>query len=166
MIRNVLNSSVPAALLVPPVSASVPSAAAWGAANRVVFSRLHIPTTTPIRYFNWVVGVSSGNVQVGVVALSGANRTSFTRIVHSGVIACPTAGDVRTDLGLTYLPGGDYALFIWADNTTVTTRTGTNSGNTAMRMCAVQNSYTTGVPASGSFSWGQAYVSATLEADV
>jgi hypothetical protein len=131
-----------------------------------VFSRLYVPVATQIRYLNWVVGVASGNVQVGVVRLAGTGHADFTRVAATAVIACPTAGDIRTDLGVQGLSPGDYAVFIWADNTTFQTRLGNNAGNTALRLGGLQNSYTTGVPTSGSFSWGQSYVSATLEADV
>lgn len=154
------------ALVLPPSAILAAGAAVWPAANRAMFARFQLPTATPLRHLNWVCGTSSGNIQVGVVALSGANRTSYTRVMDSGVIACPTAGDIRTDLGVTTLPAGDYAVFLWADNVTFQARFATNPMLTALRIVGVVSSLTTGVPASGVLAWASQTPSISLEGDV
>jgi hypothetical protein len=164
--RSTLSSPTTAPALVSPFYNGAASAAAWPAANRAVFMRLTVPTTATIRYLNWIVGTASGNVQVGVVALSGTNRTSYTSVVTSGVIACPAAGDIRTDLGAVTLPAGDYAGFIWSDNATFQTRYGTASGLKAMRFAGIASSLASGVPASGTLQWDTALVNLSLEGDV
>lgn len=155
----------PPALVSPLYNASV-GAAVWGAINRAVFMRFHLPVAAPLRYLNWVVGTQSGNVQVGVVSLSGTDRATYARVMNSGVIACPAAGNIRTDLGLTLLPAGDYAMFLWADNVTFQTRTATASGNQALRFHGIASSLASGVGTSGTLQWDVALVNLTLEADV
>jgi len=161
--RTAIRPFAPPTVVAPLYTAAV-SAAAWPQADRAVFMRFPLLVTTPLRYANWVVGTQSGNVQVGVVALSGANRTSFTRVMSSGVIACPTAADIRTDLGLTTLPAGDYAMFIWADNTTVQTRYSTASSLPALRQCGVAT-ISGGVGTSGTLTWSNGLVNIALEGD-
>lgn len=157
---------VPAALIVPPASVNTATAAAWPAVNRAVYTRFQLGVATVARYLLWEVGTASGNVQLGVVRLSGAGRTSYARVMNSGVIACPSTGAQRTDLGATLLAAGDYALFLWADNTTVTTRYVTNAAFTSLKVCGLENSLTTGVGASGTITYTQGHVTAVLEGDV
>lgn len=152
--------------LVSPLYNGAAAAAAWGAVNRAVFMRFYLPIASPFRYLNWVCGTQSGNVQLGVVSLSGTDRTTYTRVMNSGVIACPAAGNIRTDLGLTLLQSGDYAMFLWADNTTFQTRTSTASGNQALRFHGIASSLVSGVGTSGTLSWDVALVNLSLEADV
>lgn len=150
--------------LVAPLNTTGASNAVWPAANRALFMRLPVLTVaTTFRYINWIVGTASGNVQVGVVSLSGANRTSFTRVMNSGVIACPTAGNIRTDLGATSLPAGEYAAFLWADNTTFQTR---NTTGGALRYGGILSSLASGVQSSGTLSWDTVVVNMSLEGDV
>ena len=87
-------------------------------------------------WVNLYVGASSGSIQVGVASLrrSGANIYA-KRVMHSGVIACPTANTpARIDCGATVLEPGDYVLFIQCDNTTATFMNGLVSGITASRL--------------------------------
>jgi hypothetical protein len=145
---------------------SLVSAAVWPAVNRAVFARFALPTGGVYRYLKWRCDVQSGNVQVGVVALSGTDHTSYTRAMNSGVIACPAAGDIRTDLGATYLPAGDYAMFLWADNVTFQGRTASNSNLATLRSGAIASSLATGVGTSGTFAWDNQFVNLALEGDV
>ena len=147
--------SLSQAIASPPMSTFLSlSANAWPAANRAVFQRFSLPEARAYRYLNMRLDTSSGNYQVGIVRLTGAGLTSYTRVMDSGVITAPTAGDLHVDLGSTLLPAGDYALFLWFDNTTAQTRVATNSGVPSMRQTAEVSSLTGGVPASGSLTWG------------
>jgi hypothetical protein len=123
----------------------------------------YLDAILPARHLNWVCAVQSGNVQVGVVALSGANATTYTRVMDSGVIACPAAGDIRTDLGATRLGVGDYAMYLQADNVTFQARYASSSGLTALRV-AGQVAGTIGT--SGSLTWATGFVNLSLEGDI
>jgi hypothetical protein len=129
------------------------SATAWPAANTAVFQRFTVDSAGTFRYLNWRLDAASGNVQVGVVRLSGTGLTTYARVMDSGVIAAPIAGDQHTDLGATKLPAGDYAAFVWMDNATATARVASNSGISSMRLAAEAASLTSGVPASGTLTW-------------
>jgi hypothetical protein len=141
------------------------AATAWPAVNRAVFVRCGVTVGGTYRYLNWRCDVQSGNVQVGVVRLSGVDHADFTRVMNSGVIACPAAGNIRTDLGATYLTPGDYAMFLWADNVTFQARYASNSGLTVLRANATLSSLATGVQATGTFAYGTELVAMTLEGD-
>lgn len=165
--RSPIASAVAAPTLIVPSGAVFnPAAAVWPAANRAIFLRFTVPTATTMRYLNWVCSVASGNVQVGVVLLSGAQRTTYTRVMDSGVIVAPVAGVIRSDLGVTSLAPGEYATFMWADNVVFQTRYGGSSGLGGMRFMGEANSLATGVPASGTMAFGGGYCNLTLEGDV
>jgi len=155
----------PQALVVPQYNAGI-AAGAWPAVNRAVFVRFQLTVATPLRYLNWTCDVQSGNVQAGVVSLSGTDRTTYARVMSSGVIACPAAGSIRTDLGLTLLAPGDYAMFLWADNVTFQTRYGTASALTAMRITGIASSLASGVGTTGTLTWSNVVLNCCLEADV
>lgn len=157
--------AAPAALVSPLYNNAV-AGGAWPAINRAIFMRFPLYLPNPLRYALWSVAVQSGNVQVGVVALSGTDRTTYTRVMNSGVIACPAAANIRTDLGLTTLPTGDYAMFMWADNVTFQTRYSTASGHAALRQLGAASSLAAGVPASGTLAWDVGLVNMSLEGDV
>lgn len=142
--------------------------ATWPVANWAYGSRITVPVSKIYRYGLFYVGVSSGNVQFSVCALSGASAATFTRVMTSGVIACPTTGAVRLDLGATLLPAGEYALALWADNTTFTTHRANNTVGNTFRQTGRVNAGAGGLPASGAFSaWDQSVVLGLgLEADV
>jgi hypothetical protein len=140
-------------------------AAAWPAVNRAVFSRFPVGRPSLIRYVNWVVGTSSGNVQLGIVRLTSSGATAtYERVAHTGVIACPSTGDIHTDLGAsTVLAAGDYAAFLWADNVTLTARTSTTSGLTPLRFAGTESSLASGVGTTGTITWSTQYVVLGLE---
>lgn len=153
----------PHSLIIPAATTPGLGAAVWPAANRAIYMRFATSINTPIRYINWRCDVQSGNVQLGIVSLAATAFTAYTRIVHTGVIACPTAGDIRTDLGTTLLAPGTYAAFLWADNTTFQARNSSNSGIGAVRACGIESSLATGVTATGTVTWSTAYVTLSLE---
>lgn len=145
------------------------NATVWPAANEAVFQRFTVLVAGQYRYMNFHIDVASGNIQYGIVQLSGAGLLNYTRILNSGVIACPTAGDQHADLGSTALAAGEYAFFLWFDNATAQTRYGTNSGVSSTRTSATATSISAGVPASGSISgWSSGAIlgGLTLERDV
>lgn len=127
---------------------------AWPGVNMAIFNRVYVPLTASYRYFLVKEGVQSGNIQAGLVRLSGANRLTFTRVMNTGVIAAPVAGDLQLDCGTTEVENGDYAFFVWADNTTVTLPHVATATVSASRISAAQT-IVGGVPASGTISaWG------------
>lgn len=137
------------------------------ASDRAMFTRFCLATGGTYRYINWVCGVQSGNIQVGVVQLSGTGRLTYTLIKGSGVISCPAAAAIRTDLGAFYLQAGDYAMFFWADNTTVTVSKFTAIPSTHKMAGQVLSLPTTGVVGTGTLAWNAtASVNMSLEADV
>lgn len=123
-------------LIVPPASVIAASAAAvWPTANLAIFNRFSTSVSRSYRYVNLQVGVSSGNIQVGIVSFSPDTATTVNavKVVDSGIIACPTAGAQRIDLGEVLLPAGDYGLFLWCDNTTAQFMHGIGTGWNASR---------------------------------
>lgn len=137
-------------LVVPQLSVmALLGAAAWGGANLAVFSRFTLNQPTSLRYANIRIDTSSGNWQIAVVALSGASAGTYTRVMDTGVVAMPTAGDKRVDLGQTTLPAGDYAIVVWCDNVTAQLRVATNSAVPVTHLSAEVAGLTTGLPASG-----------------
>ncbi len=161
------SAAVAPGLILPIGSGAITTAAAvWPAANRALFARFALSVAGIYRYINWICAVESGNVQYGIVRLSGTDRTTYTRIAGSGVIACPAAGAVRGDVGATYLAAGDYAAFMWADNTTFQTRRGSSTDIGAYRVAGLHSSQASGVGATGTLTWSDPYVTLTIEADV
>lgn len=150
-----------------PDSMAFLATATWPAANTAVFARVTVPMARTYRYMLFREGVQSGNVQAGLVRLSGAGLTAYERVLHTGVIAAPAAGDERIDCGATALTPGDYALFLWADNTTITLPHATNVAWAATKTQAEVAALVGGVPASGSLEWTAGRLIAVgLEADV
>lgn len=153
-------------LIIPHAGGLLASATAWGAANRAIFDRFYVAKPTTVRYVNWRVDTASGNVQVGIVRLSGTGMADFTKVVDSGVISCPAAGDLRTDIGATLLQPGEHALFVWVDNTTMQGRWSSSVGATALRSCGLLAGASGGVPSTGTLTWSNTYVTASLEGNV
>jgi hypothetical protein len=149
--------------LVTPMILQANSAAAWPAANRAILMRFSLPNPGIYRYLNWTCGVQSGNVQLGVVALSGANATTYTRVMDSGVIACPAVGDIRTDLGATRLSAGDYAMYLQADNITFQARYASSTALSAIRVAGLVAGT---IGASGTVTWSTGFVVMSLEGDI
>jgi hypothetical protein len=139
------------------------AAAAWPAVGRAILMRCYLPTSGVYRYLNWTCAVQSGNVQLGVVALSGANATTYTRVMDSGVIACPAAGDIRTDLGATRLAAGDYALYLQADNVTFQARYASSTAFSAMRIAGLVAGT---IGTTGTLTWSTGFVPLALEGDI
>lgn len=135
-------------LITPPAAVLAASGAAvWYSANAATFLRFSLTAPRTFRYVNLQVGVSSGNIQVGISRLKGADAASLytTRVAHSGVIACPPVNAQRVDLGFFTLPPGEYGLFLWCDNTTATFLHGLGTGITASRL-ALSAAFASGVP--------------------
>lgn len=137
-------------LLVPYGATLGPSAAAtWYTANAATYMRVHVPVTKTYRYANLRVGVSSGNIQIALSSVdlySDASAVYGTRLMTSGVIACPATGDQQVDLTSTSVPAGDYLLSLWCDNTTATFLHGLAAGMTSSRMLFSQTGLASGVP--------------------
>lgn len=168
--RTVISpAEVSPAVIVPPVcTGGQPNAAAWSTANRALMMRFQVSSPITVRYLNWTVGAASGNVQLGIAQFSGTGHLNFTRIAHTGIIACPAAGDIRTDLGATVLTPGDYAAFIWADNTTVTIRWTSAASYTVTRGASHYSGQAGGVGTSGSIGgWNfNQFATVIIEGDV
>lgn len=146
-----------------PVSNAITNA--WLAANEAVFVRFSLSTPGTYRYIGWVVGTASGNVQVGVVSLSGSLLTTWTHVASTGVIACPSAAIIRSDIGVQTLAAGEYALFLWADN--ITFKTASSAANTThLRLTGKTTGLATGVTGSGTLAWAGDTVTLALEADI
>lgn len=165
MRRTFLSVSGSPSLIAPFPPAITATGAAWTLINRALFMRFHQPAADTRRYLNFEITVASGNIQYGIVKLSGANRTTYTRRADSGVIACPAAAAIHGDFGATLLEPGDYAAYLWADNVTFAVRSSQNTGVTAARV-AGNATVSGGVPASGTLSWGSLYFGCTVEGDV
>lgn len=105
----------------PPASlGGLATPAAWFATNYAIGHRFTLETKAQLRYINTRIGTPSGNIQAGVVRLYGAGLVFYHRVMNTGIIAAPAAGRVSLDCGLTTLEPGEYGVFLWADNTTVT----------------------------------------------
>lgn len=144
------------------------SATAWPTANLAVFQRIALPDSRAYRYVTLRLDTSSGNYQLAVVRLSGSGLTSYDRVMNTGVVAAPTAGDLRVDLGASLLTAGDYAIAVWSDNTTLQTRYATNSGVSSMKLSAETSGLSSGIPSSGTVAWNSTRIigGLGLEADV
>lgn len=155
-------------LLAPTAFSPTQTTNTWPGQYFTYWTRFSLPIARSYRYFCIRVGVQSGNVQFAVVRLSGAGLLSYTRVMNSGIIACPAAGSVRRDLGATALTAGEYAMVIWADNTTVTVPHGVAAPLPATRALFGDILTSAGIPASGSVSaWdGDRILGCVLEADV
>ena len=163
--------TVPPRLVQPPAAFTASSTAAtWYGANSVTFMRFGLPAAGTYQYVNFYVGTSSGNIQVGVVsfALNSDTVLSYTRVMSSGVIACPTAATpARVDCGATWLPAGDYGLFLWCDNTTATFLHGAPATHNGARASFSTGSLGSGVGTSGTTALSGRWVHGlTLESPV
>lgn len=153
------------AQIVPSVTLLNPSQTVWPTQYRAMYTRFSIDRAMQVRYVNWRLDISSGNIQVGIVKLSGTNLQTVTKVATTGTIAAPTAGDIRTDLGLLNLPAGDYAAFLWVDNTTLACRQAAASGLTALRLSGSTTLTSGGVIDGGTFGWGTQYWACTIEGE-
>lgn len=139
---------------------------AWFGVNGALFHRFSMISAQAARYFLVKIGIASGNIQYGVVRLSGTGHVDYSIVMNSGIVACPAAGDKRLDLGRTVLPAGDYALFFWADNVTITIPQSTNANYAARRAGGEVTGLAGGVPATGTLTFTNRNFDGYLEADV
>jgi hypothetical protein len=140
-------------VLVPPASVmQAPGSSVWFGANGTLGNRFHVPSRKAYRYINWYCTTQSGNVQLSIVKLNDASL-NYTRVMNSGIIACPAAGAVVTDLGSTVLQPGDYALCFWADNIVVSLGHANPGVGNAGKMSVTFGSLVGAIPASGTASY-------------
>lgn len=140
------------------------SVATWPATNRGQYHRFHLSEGGVYRYASFRCSVAGGNVQSAVVRMDG---TYFTRVMSSAVTPS-VAGHMALDMGSTFLPPGEYALVLWADNTTFQTTQITSEMLRSTRLCGELVS-SGGIPASGmltSWSTPRAVAGITLLDDV
>lgn len=129
--------SAPWLVCPPGATFAASAAAAWYTANAATFMRFSIGRRRTFRYVNLQVGTQSGNIEVGVVRLRPGNVSggvNYERVAWSGSIACPASGAQRIDLGYFVLPPGEYALYLWCDNTTAAFLHGLASGFASTRL--------------------------------
>lgn len=141
----------------------------WFQANRFIASRFTVRVPGYYRYTRFKIGVASGNIETAVLKISGTGTApTYTRAMTSGQIACPSAGNVRQDLGRTLLLPGDYALAFWADNATVTIPNSFDSGGiTGAAGLCYDGGSATPIAASGSLAYtSRPMFSYVLEADI
>lgn len=132
------------------------SPAVWFAANNALYMRATVPARGVYRYIGLNIGTASGNIQVGVLKLSGTDMRSWTKVMDSGIIACPAAGYTKISCGATTLDAGDYALFFWTDNVTVSVPHVNNANMAGTPWAANDAPGAGGVVASGTIAgWGQ-----------
>lgn len=122
---------------------------AWPAANRAQFHRFHVSEGGAFRYTGFRVETPGGNVQAAVVRMDGLN---FTRVAASAITPASAAGGVSLDMAATYLAPGEYALVLWADNTTLTLAQVNSEMVRSTRLCAELTGLTTGIPANGTIA--------------
>ena len=93
--------------------------AALPAANRAQGFRVIVPVTGTLNQVHIYVGVSSGNIDVGILDTTATTRN---RLWNSGSIACPAANGWRKigDPGLSVSAGDHLDFYLNADNTTAT----------------------------------------------
>lgn len=148
--------SAPSIASSPLATLATVSATVWPTANLAVFQRFSLPKGNTYRYINVRLDVSAGNWQLAVVRLSGAGFTAYDRVMNTGVVAAPVAGDKQVDLGATYLEAGDYAIAMWASDITLQTRYATNSGVSSTKLSAETSGLVAGIPTSGTVAWNSA----------
>lgn len=140
-------------LVIPPMSNFLNNATtAWFIAHGCIFHRFDLPVGGNYRYILCKIGTSSGNIQVGVVKLSGSSLLDYERVAHSGIIASPGTGQRRIDLGEFHLDAGPHALFFYCDNTTLTIGQAVIANGDQFRAAQAQNLDAAGVPASGTLT--------------
>jgi hypothetical protein len=151
-----LDGFVNTSIVIPPAVDPRAGTLPWTAANRAIFARFGLTAPMTVRYINWAVTVGSGNVQLGIVRISGETSTNYTLVVDTGVFATPTSSGVKnTAVPPTLLPPGDYAAFIWCDNTTASIRHTDNPNLGTVLASANADGLASGVPATGTFGYSR-----------
>ena len=146
--------AVPAGVVLPPAAGAISTSEPMGVAPAIPWfwiDRFWLQRRTSLRYVNFHIGVSSGNIQVCVLKYSSP-AGAYTRVMGGNTIACPAAGGVRLDLGATILEPGDYGVSLWVDNATVRVRHGVDGAKIATRVCA--HGQALALPATGTRPWG------------
>lgn len=107
--------------LLPISPAMFPSGGA-GATNLNVaeYTAFQVTASYVINQVVFVVGVQSGNVDVGVYDNTGTAGAPGTRLTHSGSTACPAAGAQGIAVPQVTLTPGKYYAALAADNGTAT----------------------------------------------
>lgn len=154
-------------LIIPLAAVTLGSPAVYPLTTFGIFSRFTVPVATAYRYVRSKIGVSSGNYQACVAAITetgGASLGSaftFSRVMNSGVVACPSSGDFVIDLGSTVLSAGEYILWQWLSDTTATIPNGNSLQS--WRLLGGSAQVVGGLAGSGSMSWGDRACGAVLE---
>jgi hypothetical protein len=103
--------------VIPPASIAVGNTTnAWGLTNMWIGSRFTVTDDTWIRYACFTVLTNAGNLEVGIYRMYGAGHDAGAMWQRGTRFACPSAGAVRQDIGLRYLPAGDYVVYLWASH--------------------------------------------------
>lgn len=164
---------IPPQLIVPPASNfSTIADTAWFTQYAAYYARFQLSVKTIMRHVLCRIASSSGNIQVGVVGLSGASDLDFTRLGHSGIIAAGATGARRIDIGATVLDPAlyrEFAVFFWADNTAITVPCAASSAGLTIRACTQVTHDAAGVPANGNLAaWtaNRLFAGLALEGDI
>lgn len=112
---------------------NIGSSAAWPASNTAVYTPYLLTETVVAQQIAFIVGTSSGNIDVGIYSETG------TRLVSSGSTACGASGVQAVDITDTTLTPGVYFVAMNCDNTTATFNRTAGITNAAMRFYGVQN---------------------------
>lgn len=154
-------------IICPIIATEVNATAAHPLTTFGTFSRFTLVTPTTLRWVRYKVGIQSGNIQLAIARIAetrgaayNANFT-YTRVMNSGIIACPAAGSIIQDLGATLLPAGDYFVWQWLSDTTATVIHG--GGQNENRCQGGSAQLVGGLAASGSISWGDRYNGCAIE---
>src|SRR5580698_7956871 len=93
---------------------------AQGGANRVYMGRVVIPKSGILHNLSIYVGVSSGNIDVGIYDTGDASPGNYTRLNSKGGVACPAGGawQIIYDPAMAVTAGQVYMFALGCDNTT------------------------------------------------
>lgn len=159
-------------IIVPPACMSVTaSPSAYPLTNFGTFARFNLASERTLRWVRLRIGTSSGNFQACIASITetrGATNKEFgfTRVMNSGVISCPAAGEVvAVDLGATVCAAGDYIVWVWLSDGLATVANGTSESFHALSACGSKE-VGGGMPASDEgfpWSWGNRMPVASVE---
>jgi hypothetical protein len=104
-------------VIIPPATVAVGSVTnSYPATNTYLGLRFNLTDAAWIRYANFMVISNAGNLEVGIFRMSESGHNTGTQWINPTRFACPVPGAVRQDIGLRYLPPGDYVAYLWASN--------------------------------------------------
>lgn len=103
-------------LIVPPVCllGAAASATLWPTTNGALFQKFELNGYAIMRYFLLKLDQTGGHMQCGVVKYT--KGLNWVKVMDSGDMVTPAAGDLRIDLGATELEPGQYAMYLWFNN--------------------------------------------------